>query len=126
MSRAKPDIFMPFYGNEFWPSVDGHPDFVILAYLRIIWHYWHHLSCAGFPNDEAYQRRIGRLFDDTQWHHARGVIFGQYFKIDASGLWQQKRATEVWADTKKTMEARRNQTFAARKARHNKPNQHAL
>jgi DNA ligase (NAD+) len=36
------------------PTID---DVVVAAYLRLLWHYWHHCHCRGMENDMGYLRR---------------------------------------------------------------------
>jgi uncharacterized protein YdaU (DUF1376 family) len=113
-----PDSYMPFDGNAFFQAVEGQPSNVALGYMRLIWHYWHHLHCRGYKNDLEYLRNIARIERDD-WDDTCAVLFdnSDFFTMDADGFWHQKRADEEWeiAQDKYNKQIRR--TKAATKAR---------
>ena len=90
----KPDAYIPFYGSDFFGATDGLSDVAITAYLRALWHYWHHTHCDGLPDDDEYLRRVCRC-PETEWARTRGLLFGGFFTLD-SGQWHQKRSREEY------------------------------
>ena len=117
MSKFKPDQYMPFFGNDFFAAVEGYSAVIVAAYLRAIWHYWHQMGCKGLRNDELYLRNICRV-DSSEWPEVQQVLFysGHFFKNE-NGLWQQKRAKEIYQKQMATIEANRAKTDAARNKR---------
>ena len=97
-----PDSFIPLYGNEFFLAVEGHSSDIGLAYLRVLWYYWSHNHCAGLKDDSEFLRRLCRISVD-EWIVAKPIIFDndQFFCMDESGLWHQKKAFEEWNKAKK-------------------------
>lgn len=116
----KPDLFMPFYGNEFFQAVDGQPSHVIAAYLRAIWHYWSHTHCDGLPDKQDYLRRVCRPESDDEWQLIQEVVFDDvsrdFFILD-NGKWHQSKARAVWEDTTKKYENIRKRSQIANKIR---------
>lgn len=96
----KPDSFIPFYGDDFFQAVEGLEDLIVVAYLRAIWHYWSHNHCAGLRDDQEFLRRLCRV-DRSDWERVASVIFdnGKFFTMGEDGLWHQKRAAQVWAES---------------------------
>lgn len=95
----KPDSYMPFDGNKFFEAVAGFPDDTSMAYLKLCWHYWHHLHARGLPDDAEYLRRAAQV-DRGDWNRVRDSLFDndKYFTQDADGLWHQKFTEELWKD----------------------------
>ncbi len=91
-----PSAYMPLYGNDFFSAVEGRTASVAVAYLRALWHYWHHYHCAGLPPDSDYLRRVCHA-DKDDWPSVEPVVFGKLFFQDTHGLWQQKRAQHEYA-----------------------------
>jgi len=58
MKSKSPNLFMPFWGNDFFESISGYNSDVGLGYLRAVWHYWHKTECNGLKNDDDYLRRV--------------------------------------------------------------------
>ncbi len=87
----KPTAYLPFYGNDVFEAITGYPAEVGLGYLRALWHYWHHTSCQGLPDDDDYLRRICHC-DSGDWPGVRAIIFDNryHFKLE-EGLWHQGR-----------------------------------
>ncbi len=113
-----PDSYIPFYALEFWQAVEGQPDYIVVGYLRAITHYWMHSHCKGLRDDSEYLRKLCRI-DPSDWETAQGVIFDneRFFTLGEGGMWQQKRARELWRDTKSAYDRRVKQTSAATLAR---------
>jgi uncharacterized protein YdaU (DUF1376 family) len=94
----KPNIYMPFFGNEFFMAVAGQSHAFVACYMRAIWFYWHHTSCRGLKNDKEFLRRICQA-DRDEWDELYDLIFDMnsgFFTLDGNDLWQQKRAQEEW------------------------------
>ena len=87
----KPTAYLPFYGNDFFESVAGHPSNITAGYLRALWHYWNHTGCEGLPDDDDYLRRIC-CCDAVEWEQVRAVLFDNryLFRLE-DGLWHQPR-----------------------------------
>jgi uncharacterized protein YdaU (DUF1376 family) len=98
----KPDSFMPFYGNDFFQAITGYDENVGMAYLKALWHYWHHENCRGLKDEQEFLRRICGC-DRDSWAIVRDVIFDndRFFTLDTEGLWRQKRADELWDTSQK-------------------------
>ena len=98
----KPDTYMPFYGNEFFQAVEGQDELVIVSYMRVIWHYWHHAHCAGLEDNKELLRRLCRV-DRDDWERVCAVVFDndKFFTMDEIGIWRQKRADELWQQQQK-------------------------
>lgn len=113
-----PDAFIPFYGNDFLQAMDGHEDKVVVAYLRAIWHYWHHTHCKGLLDDEEFLRRLCRV-EREDWDHVKGVLFdnNKFFTQDADFMWHQKRAEEEWRKSVAKYDAQVKRGRAGAKAR---------
>ena len=82
---------LPFDGAEFFGALDGHPNLVGLAYLRAVWHYWHHTHCRGLPDDDDYLRRVCRV-ELADWARTKPALFGEeaLFRRER-GLWHEPR-----------------------------------
>ena len=93
----KHDLFMPFYGGEFFEAMAGHSESVGMAYLRALWHYWGHTGCTGLPNDDEYLRRVCGC-ERAEWARTKGIIFDNryHFRLE-EGLWQQARGLPEWS-----------------------------
>ncbi|TAK94678.1 DUF1376 domain-containing protein [Patescibacteria group bacterium] len=100
-----PDLYMPFYGNDFFAAVEGHGESFVSAYIRALWHYWHVNHCEGLKNDNGFLRRVCRC-NASDWPGTGPVIFGEYFLLE-NGLWHQKRAREEWLKMCDMLERRR-------------------
>lgn len=96
---------MPFHFRAFFEATDGQPDYVTLAYLRAICHYWGHKCCAGLDDDDESLRAICRS-DEARWPKVKSFVFdnADCFAMDSNGKWQQKRAQEEWEKSTATME----------------------
>jgi uncharacterized protein YdaU (DUF1376 family) len=94
---SKPDTWMPFAGNDFFSATRPHPPETGLAYLKALWHYWHHNHCRGLPEITEYLRRICEVERDS-WEATRSVVFDNvdFFTLGEDGLWHQKRCDEEW------------------------------
>ncbi len=114
----KPDAFFPFYAADFWQAVEGFAEHIVVGYLRAITHYWCHEHCEGLRDDKEYLRKVCRIERD-QWDEACAIIFDneKFFTQDATGLWQQKRALELWREQVEKYEVARTRGFAGAKAR---------
>lgn len=117
-AKLKPDQFIPFHGDEFFTAVEGFEPIVSLGYLRAIWYYWSHTHCAGLKDDQNFLRRICRI-EQSDWEEVMCVIFDndQFFKLDNSGLWRQKRADELWKKAEHEYNRNRLAGLAGAKAR---------
>jgi uncharacterized protein YdaU (DUF1376 family) len=89
-----PDIYLPFYGNDFFNAVEGYDAVIERAYIRALWHYWHVNHCEGLQGNTERLRGICRVEAD-RWEEVYPIIFGEFFKKIA-GAWHQKRALEEW------------------------------
>jgi uncharacterized protein YdaU (DUF1376 family) len=89
------DSHMPFYGNDYFSAVDAQPEHIALGYIRVLWHYWSHNHCDGLRNDPDQLRRICRI-EREHWPAAFPIIFGDFFKLDNDGLWQQQRCKDEY------------------------------
>jgi uncharacterized protein YdaU (DUF1376 family) len=94
---SKPDSYMPFYWKDFWEAVKGWPDCAIVGYQMALTYYWFHNHCEGLKDDEQTLRRICSREKD-EWNSCRELIFDndKFFRLDVNGLWQQRRAKELW------------------------------
>lgn len=114
----KPSAYFPLYGNDFFEAIAGYPDTIGLGYLRALWHYWHHTSCEGLPDDDEYLQRVcgGK---ETEWVRTKGIIFDNryHFKIGGDGLWHQERCRKEWEVSVALFEKRMKRTEAATAAR---------
>lgn len=116
----KPSAYFPLYGNDFFEAIAGYSDTVGLGYLRALWHYWHHTSCEGLPDDDEYLRRVCGV-DGAQWARTKGIIFDNkyHFKLGGDGRWHQPRCKMEWDISLKLYEKKMKQTAAATAARTN-------
>jgi uncharacterized protein YdaU (DUF1376 family) len=98
---------MPFFGNDFFLSVDGYSEVVIAAYLRAIWNYWSHTGCRGLKNDSEFLRRVCHVESAADWQEVFETIFDndKFFCLGADELWHQKRAQEEYAKAKAKYDA---------------------
>jgi uncharacterized protein YdaU (DUF1376 family) len=114
----KPSAYFPLYGNDFFEAIAGYSSAVGLGYLRALWHYWHHTSCEGLPDDDEYLRRVC-CCDSGEWARTRGVIFDNryHFKLGNDGLWHQERCRKEWEVSMALFERRMQRTAAATAAR---------
>lgn len=114
----KPSAYFPLYGNDFFEAIAGYSDTIGLGYLRALWHYWHHTSCEGLPDDDEYLRRVC-CCDSSEWPRTRSIIFDNryHFKLGSDGLWQQERCHKEWAVSMSLFEKRLQRTAAATAAR---------
>jgi hypothetical protein len=94
---SKPDTWMPLYGNDLFVATRGHPPYCCLAYIKAIWYYWHHNHCRGLKNDDYYLRGICEC-ELIHWEEVRNMVFDNqdFFTLDESGLWRQKRTDVEW------------------------------
>jgi len=102
----KPDAYMPFFGNDFFLAVRGKPDCVSVGYMRALWYYWAQNACVGLVNDESSLRAICEIYSDGDWLRVMPIVFGEFFKLDTSNLWQQKRSRIEWAKSEQRYQAR--------------------
>src|ERR1017187_7546239 len=88
-----PDAYMPFYGDDFFRAIKGHPASISLGYLKAIWHYWSHEHGKGLRDDSEYLRSVCELSKD-EWESAQEIIFDNdhFFALGEDGKWHQKRA----------------------------------
>ena len=87
---------MPMYWPAFWNAVEGQEDSFIVAYERLLSHYWHHTKCQGLKDDDNFLRRLARK-NELEWVELRPLLLDgdKYFWI-CNGVWHQKRALEEW------------------------------
>lgn len=111
----RPDAYMPVYGNDLLAALDGYDDGIGMSYVRSLWHYWHHTHCEGLPNDDDYLRRVCRQ-ELTSWARVRGIVFGQFFKLEG-GRWHQARCRDVFLEASTAYNNRAAGAAAARAAR---------
>lgn len=101
-----PDTYMPFFGKDFFAAVEGYPENLVAAYIRLLWHYWSVNHCEGLRDDDGFLKRICRI-DDSDWEQFRPILFGEFFKLcDMDGTWKQKRAREEWEKSCKSYRAK--------------------
>ncbi len=115
----KPSAYLPFYGNDFFQSMEGYTDEVLVRYLRAIWHYWSHTGCDGLPDDDDYLRRVCDC-QAAAWAPMKAIIFDNryHFRLE-NGLWHQPRCREEWRVCCEAYEKKVRQTAAATRARTN-------
>jgi uncharacterized protein YdaU (DUF1376 family) len=102
----KPSAYLPFYGNDFFQSMAGYTDEILIRYLRAIWHYWSHTSCEGLPDDDDYLRRICAC-ERSEWARTKGILFdNQYLFRLENGAWHQLRCREEWTKSKRVFDHR--------------------
>jgi len=89
---------MRFYFRDFFEAIDGLPDSIGLGYLRLIGHYWGNNHTKGLENNPEVIRKICRIERD-EWQEWQDTILGRFFELDEDGMWQQKRAQLLWAET---------------------------
>jgi uncharacterized protein YdaU (DUF1376 family) len=96
----KPSAYLPFYGNDFFEAIAGHPDGMGMGYLRALWHYWSHTSCEGLPDDDEYLRRVC-CCDRPDWASTKEIIFDNryHFRLE-NGLWHQGRCRAEFQKSK--------------------------
>jgi len=114
--RMKPDAYMPFYGSNFFEATRGFNDQESMAYLRALWHYWHHTHCDGLRDDDSYLFEVCDC-EKANWARIKGLIFDndeRYFFILARGKWHQKNAADIYAYS---IEAYNKKVAAVAKAR---------
>lgn len=123
-----PDAYMPFYFRDFWEAVKGQPDFVKVGYLQALTYYWGHTHCKGIENKSSENLRKICEVDKDDWEEATAFIFDndKCFCLDTSSeRWHQKRAQEVWDETKAKYEAQvKNGRKGGLKKAANKRNKH--
>lgn len=56
------------------------------AFFHVLSHYWH-FGCEGLRDDDEFLREVSRC-DSKNWSDVKGVVFGNFFVMDESGLWQ--------------------------------------
>jgi uncharacterized protein YdaU (DUF1376 family) len=102
----RPDERMPFMGNLFFQSVEGHDHHVVAGYLRALWHYWHHAHGEGLKDDERFLQRLCRASDE-QWPEVRDFVFDNKdgFYMAEDGKWHQAHCHELWQDACRMYEA---------------------
>lgn len=108
---------MPFVGSDFFQAMAGQTDTVTVAYLKLLWHNWNHLSCAGLKDDDDYLRKIAQV-DSADWPDVRAVLFDNdkgFILLD--DVWHQKRQDDIWNKSKELYDKKCQQTEVARKAR---------
>jgi uncharacterized protein YdaU (DUF1376 family) len=96
----KPSAYLPLYGHDFFEAIAGHPASVAMGYLRALWHYWSHTSCAGLPDDDEYLRRVCHC-EPTEWERLRTIIFDNtyHFRL-VEGMWHQPRCQHEYLKSK--------------------------
>jgi uncharacterized protein YdaU (DUF1376 family) len=112
-----PDIYMPFYGSDFFAACDGLGNAVTCMYLRLLWYYWSHLHCQGYDDHDEELRAVARC-DIAEWPNVRKILFdsGSYF-YKRDGKFFQKRCDEVYFTACRNYEANQQRTAAATAAR---------
>jgi uncharacterized protein YdaU (DUF1376 family) len=117
----KPSAYFPLYGNDFFEAIAGYDDAVGMGYLRALWHYWHHTSCEGLPDDDEYLRRVCCV-EGAHWARAKRIVFDNryHFKLGEDGLWHQPRCKKEWDISTMLFEKKMKQTAAATAARMNR------
>jgi uncharacterized protein YdaU (DUF1376 family) len=109
----KPSAYLPFYGNDFFQAIAGYSDAVGMRYLRALWHYWHHTSCTGLPDDDEYLSRVCGC-EGAEWARTRGLIFDNQFHFRLEdGRWHQTRCRDEWFKSKRRFD---NRSLAGRTA----------
>lgn len=98
----RPDQYMRWNWNEFWPAVEGLADHVIIGYQRALSYYYQHNHCHGLKNDDEFLRKLCRI-DKDQWPDARDLIFDndKFFLLGQDDLWHQKRASDDYKQAEK-------------------------
>lgn len=102
---AKPDSYMPYYGNDFEAATKGFSPSTKWAYLCAIWHYWHHTHCAGLPDDNESLRRICEV-EMIDWGRIKGQVFNSPFFTLTDGVWHQSRSREIYTKWDKAYKAK--------------------
>ena len=115
----KLDLYMPFFGRDFFTALEGRRECVISAYLRALWYYWGHTHCEGIRDDRELLQRVCHLSEDD-WPYAEPIIFGEFFYIDDDHLWQQGRCKEEYLKSFNLYESRRAISLAGVAARQRK------
>lgn len=128
----KPEIWMPFYGQDFDRDTKGWDRSDRWSYWAAIWAYWCD-ACRGLPNDDDMLCKIceclsisssnaqavpGQRTSNT-WEKAKQLIFGEKFTLREDGRWHQKRAEELYKDAQDVMTKASNRGKAGAKARWN-------
>ena len=122
----KPDIWMPYYGQDFDKDTKGWSPGDKWAYFAALWAYWCG-ECKGLTSqDDSELRRICEA-ESQDWNRIRGKIFGgpDKFKL-IDGAWHQRRAAEEYQEAKSTMEAASARAKAGADARWHSGNAQAM
>ena len=114
----KPDSYMPLYGNDLFQAIEGLSDTIGLAYIRVIWYYWHHNHCRGLRDESEFLRRLCRIEKD-EWTEATAILFDndKFFTLGEDGLWHQKRTDQEWQSSVNKYQKQCARTHAATQAR---------
>jgi len=101
---ASPDTYIKFYPGEFAVAMAGQSPQVKWAYWNTIAYYRCHTHCKGLENDDRFLRRLSELETDSDWEIFYNLIYGEYFKLDENGLWQQARTQLEFIEDKEKMD----------------------
>ena len=115
----KLDLYMPFFGRDFFNALEGLRECVVSGYLRALWYYWSHSHCSGLRDDRDFLRSICHI-SEADWTYAEPIIFGELFHLDNDHLWQQNRCREEYEKSNNLYEARKGAGIVGATARWNK------
>lgn len=99
----KPDIWAPFFGQDFDRDTRGWSRADKWSYWGgALWAYWCG-GCEGLPDDDAMLRRICEC-EQSDWARCKGLIFDGNGKFCLrNGKWHQKRAESLYQEAVRTM-----------------------
>jgi hypothetical protein len=100
--NLNPEIWMPFYGQDFDRSTKGWDGALRWSYLMAIWAYWLG-KCEGLTTDDLILRNICECQLDA-WARTKPMIFGNKFQL-IDGLWHNDRAAELRGDAVECMKS---------------------
>jgi uncharacterized protein YdaU (DUF1376 family) len=119
----KPEIWMPFFGQDFDRDTKGWHRCDRWSYLAAIWAYWCD-ECRGLTDDDEMLRRVCECLSNAQaddWTACKQLIFGPKFKLGKDGLWHQARAKELYIEAQERLKAVSDRAKSGAKARWSKP-----
>lgn len=94
--NEKLDLYMPFYGKDFFAAMEGQREIIVSSYIRALWHYWQHAHCKGLKNNSEHLRLICHC-PEKDWAEVGAIIFGEMFYLEG-GLWQQDRSKSEYVN----------------------------
>lgn len=117
--RMNPDLWCPFYGQDFDRDTLGWHRADKWSYWSALWAYWVG-KCRGLPSDDDILRRICEC-EKADWARCRGLIFGAPDKFfQHRGFWHQKNAQERYKEAVESMEKASNRGKSGAEARWSK------